>query len=30
VVPVEEWRPVSDLDFNSLPTAMWGGVGRKG
>ena len=29
VVPVEEWRPVSDLDFNSLPTAMWGGVGRR-
>jgi hypothetical protein len=27
VVPVEEWRPTSDLDFNSLPTAMWGGVG---
>ena len=27
VVPVEQWRPTSDLDFNSLPTAMWGGVG---
>jgi hypothetical protein len=30
VVPVEEWRATSDLDFESLPTAMWGGVGRKG
>jgi hypothetical protein len=30
VVPVEQWRPTSELDFNSLPTAMWGGVGRKG
>jgi S-adenosyl methyltransferase len=30
VVPVEEWRPTTDLDFNSRPTAMWGGVGRKG
>ena len=29
VVPVQEWRPTSDLDVNSLPTAMWGGVGRK-
>ena len=30
VVPVQEWQPTSELDFNSLPTAMWGGVGRKG
>ncbi len=30
VVPVQEWRPTSELDFNSAPTAMWGGVGRKG
>jgi hypothetical protein len=30
VVPVQEWRPTSELDFKSLPTAMWGGVGRKG
>ena len=30
VVPVEQWRPTSDLDFDSLPTAMWGGVSRKG
>ena len=30
VVPVEKWRATSELDFNSLPTAMWGGVGRKG
>jgi SAM-dependent methyltransferase len=29
VVPVEKWRPTSELDFASLPTAMWGGVGRK-
>jgi S-adenosyl methyltransferase len=29
VVPVQEWRPTSDLDVNSLPTAMRGGVGRK-
>jgi hypothetical protein len=29
VVPVQEWRPTSELDFTSLPTAMWGGVGRK-
>jgi hypothetical protein len=29
VVPVQEWRPTSELDINSLPTAMWGGVGRK-
>jgi len=29
VVPIQEWRPTSDLDLNSLPTAMWGGVGRK-
>ncbi|MGH3422842.1 MAG: hypothetical protein ACRDOD_24985 [Streptosporangiaceae bacterium] len=29
VVPVERSRPVSELDFNILPTAMWGGVGRK-
>jgi hypothetical protein len=30
VVPVQEWRPASELDLSSLPTAMWGGVGRKG
>ena len=30
VVPVQDWRPASELDFNSLPTAMWGGVSRKG
>ena len=30
VVPVQEWRPTSDLDLNSKPTAMWGGVGYKG
>jgi hypothetical protein len=29
VVPVQDWRPTSDLDLNSPPTAMWGGVGRK-
>jgi SAM-dependent methyltransferase len=29
VVPVEQWRPTAQLDFDSLPTAMWGGVGRK-
>ena len=29
VVPVQEWRPTSELDINSPPTAMWGGVGRK-
>jgi SAM-dependent methyltransferase len=29
VVPVQEWRPESELDWGSLPTAMWGGVGRK-
>jgi SAM-dependent methyltransferase len=29
VVPVEQWRATSDLDSDSLPTAMWGGVGRK-
>jgi hypothetical protein len=29
VVPVQEWRATSELDFNSAPTAMWGGVGRK-
>jgi hypothetical protein len=29
VVPVEQWRATSELDFTSLPTAMWGGVGRK-
>jgi hypothetical protein len=28
VVPVEQWRAASELDFDSLPTAMWGGVGR--
>jgi trans-aconitate methyltransferase len=26
VVPVQEWRPDSILDFNSPPTAMWGCV----
>jgi len=30
VVPVQEWRPTSELDRNSAPTAMWGGVGYKG
>jgi hypothetical protein len=30
VVPVQEWRATSELDFDSPPTAMWGGVGRKG
>jgi hypothetical protein len=30
VVPVQDWRPDSDLDRNSLPTAMWGAVARKG
>ena len=29
VVPVQDWRATSDLDLNSAPTAMWGGVGRK-
>jgi hypothetical protein len=29
VVPVQEWRATSELDFNSAPTAMWGGIGRK-
>jgi len=29
VVPVQDWRPESDLDRGSLPTAMWGGVARK-
>jgi SAM-dependent methyltransferase len=29
VVPVEQWRATSELDFDSQPTAMWGGVGRK-
>jgi hypothetical protein len=29
VVPVQDWRPDSDLDRNSLPTAMWGGLARK-
>jgi hypothetical protein len=29
VVPVEKWHATSRLDFESLPTAMWGGVGRK-
>jgi hypothetical protein len=29
VVPVQEWRATSELDFNSAPTAMWGGVGWK-
>jgi len=30
VVPVQSWRPTSELDINSAPTAMWGGVGYKG
>jgi hypothetical protein len=30
VVPVERWRPASELDFNRSPAAMWSGVGRKG
>ena len=29
IVPVEKWRATSELDLTSLPTAMWGGVGRK-
>ena len=29
VVPIQEWHPESVLDFNSLPTAMWGVVARK-
>jgi len=29
VVPVQDWRPDSDLDRDSLPTAMWGAVARK-
>jgi S-adenosyl methyltransferase len=29
VVPVQDWRATSELDFNSAPTTMWGGVGRK-
>jgi hypothetical protein len=29
VVPVQDWRTDSDLDRNSAPTAMWGGVARK-
>ena len=29
VVPVQDWRATSELDFKSAPTAMWGGVGRK-
>jgi S-adenosyl methyltransferase len=29
VVLVQDWRATSELDFNSAPTAMWGGVGRK-
>jgi S-adenosyl methyltransferase len=30
VVPVQSWRPTLELDSNSAPTAMWGGVGYKG
>jgi len=30
VVPVQSWRPTLELDINSAPTAMWGGVGYKG
>ena len=26
VVPIQDWRADSILDFNSAPTAMWGGV----
>jgi S-adenosyl methyltransferase len=29
VVPIQEWRPDSVLDFNSAPTAMWGCVAGK-
>jgi S-adenosyl methyltransferase len=29
VVPVQDWRPDSVLDFNSAPTAMWGLVARQ-
>jgi hypothetical protein len=28
VVPIQDWRPESALDFNP-PTAMWGCVARK-
>jgi hypothetical protein len=30
VVPVQSWRPTAELDINSAPTAMRGGVGYKG
>lgn len=30
VVAIQDWRADSVLDLNSAPTAMWGGVGRKG
>jgi hypothetical protein len=29
VVPVQDWRADSVLDFNSPPTAMWGGLALK-
>jgi hypothetical protein len=29
VVPVQDWRPVSDPDGQSPPTGMWGGVAVK-
>jgi S-adenosyl methyltransferase len=29
VVPIQEWRPDSVLDFNSPPTSMWGCLARK-
>ena len=29
VVPVQDWHPDSDLDRDSDPTGMWGGVARK-
>jgi hypothetical protein len=29
VVPVQDWRPDSDADRSSPPTAMWGLVARK-
>jgi len=29
VVAIKDWRADSALDFDSPPTAMWGGVGLK-
>ena len=29
VVAIQDWRADSALDFDSPPTAMWGGVGLK-